>query len=329
MSDLVEGYEAALFDLDGVVYLGPEAVPGAAEGIDELRARGTQIGYVTNNAGRRPEVVVEHLNSLGVSASLADVVTSAQASAKMLADELPAGAKVLICGAQALADEVESVGLVPVWELDDEPAAVVQGYDPQMSWPRLDAAGHAIQRGALWFATNTDSTRPTNLGLVPGAGTQIDAIRHVVSVSPKVAGKPYPPLLEETMRRMDTQKCIFVGDRIDTDITGAVAVGIDSLMVFTGAHGVRDLLLADEASRPTAIGWDLRALLEPVREVEISDTSASCREQRAELVDDKVVLVTSPVGREAQLDALWAVLQLVWAGNAWDEAIPAQLDELH
>ncbi|MGO4958140.1 HAD-IIA family hydrolase [Luteococcus sp. Sow4_B9] len=325
---LVETYRAALFDLDGVVYLGPSAVPGAAEGIQELRHRGTQIGYVTNNAARRPATVVEHLTELGVPAELADVVTSAQAGARMLTEQLPAGSRILVVGTQALADEVAAVGMAPVWTLQDEPVAVIQGYDPQMTWPRLDDACRAIQGGAAWFATNTDSTRPTDTGLVPGAGAQIAAVQVAVTTQPLVAGKPCTPLLEETMRRLGTSEAIFVGDRLDTDVMGAVAVGMDSLFVFTGAHGKADLLAADESCRPTAIGHDLRALLAPARIAELGESEARCNGVRARVENGRVRLDDIPSEREGQLDALWAVLQLVWRDTTLDADVVNQLDLL-
>ncbi|MEL4506285.1 HAD-IIA family hydrolase [Luteococcus sp. H138] len=309
---LVDGYQAALFDLDGVVYLGPAPVEGAPEGIQALKQRGTRLGYVTNNAARKPEAVVEHLTELGVPAELPDVVTSAQAGAQMLAEQLEPGSAVLIVGTEALADEVAAVGLKPVWSSQEQPVAVIQGYDPQLTWPRLDDACLAVQRGAQWFATNTDSTRPTDKGLVPGAGAQIQAVQLTVKVQPQVAGKPYPPLLLETMRRMGTEQAIFVGDRLDTDVMGAVAVQMDSLFVFTGAHGKHDLLAAGEDARPTHIGHDLRALLEPARVVTRSGASCTVGEQIATLNDGVITLAQVPAEREPQLDALWAILQLAW-----------------
>ncbi|GAA1396206.1 HAD-IIA family hydrolase [Luteococcus peritonei] len=325
---LVEAYEAALFDLDGVVYLGPAPVEGAPEGIQELKRRGTQVGFVTNNAARRPQVVVDQLVGLGVPAELSDVVTSAQAGARMLAEQLPRGSKVLVVGTEALAAEVEQAGMVPVSTSEEEPVAVIQGYDPQMTWPRIDDACVALQRGATWFATNTDSTRPTDKGLVPGAGAQIAAVGYTVKVSPQVAGKPFPPLLQETMRRMGTEQAVFVGDRIDTDIMGAVAVGMDSLFVFTGAHGKHDLLQAGPEGRPTHIGYDLRALLQPARTVEVQAQVARCGDQEARLDQGAVQLAAIPSDREGQLDALWAVLNLVWANPGVTAEVVDQLSEL-
>lgn len=325
-SRLVDGYRAALFDLDGVVYLGPAAVPGASEGIQALKQGGTQVGYVTNNAARPPQVVVDHLTSLQVPAELPDVVTSAQAGARMLTEHLAPGSKVLVVGTEALAAEVSAVGMEPVASSDDEPAAMIQGYDPAMTWPRLDDACFAVQRGAQWFATNTDSTRPTDKGLVPGAGSQIAAVQATVKVTPLVAGKPCTPLLEETMRRMGTKEAIFVGDRLDTDVMGAVAVGMDSLFVFTGAHGKHDLVAAGEDRRPTTIGHDLRALLAPARVASVHDGSAECRGRIARVVDGAVKLDEVPDDREGQLDALWALTQLAWADPDLDCSEVDRLD---
>lgn len=310
---LVDAYDCALFDLDGVVYLGPRAVPGAGEGIKALRARGVRVGFVTNNAARTPATVAEHLTELGVSAEVTDVVTSSQAGARMVATQLPPGSRVLIVGTRALAAEVASVGLEPVWRSSDDPAAVLQGYDPEMTWPRLDDACFAIQAGARWFATNTDLNRPTDRGRVPGAGSQIAAVASSVDVAPEVAGKPCRPLLDETVRRLDAQNPIFVGDRIDTDIMGAHAVGMDSLFVFTGTHGKYDLATADAPGRPTHIGADLRALLQPPRVASVDHHVATCGLQRVELDGVRTRLLSAPDTLETQLDALWASLHLVWA----------------
>lgn len=325
---LADHYEAALFDLDGVVYLGPAAVEGAPEGIRALKQRGTKVGFVTNNAARKPQVVVDHLVGIGVPAELSDVVTSAQAGARMLAEHLERGSRVLIVGTEALADEVAAVGMEPVWSSADDPVAAIQGYDPQLTWPRLDDACLVIQGGARWFVTNTDSTRPTDKGLVPGAGAQIHAIGLTTSQEPLVAGKPATPLLIETMRRMGTEKAIFVGDRLDTDVMGAVAVGMDSLFVFTGAHGKRDLVAAGADARPTHLGFDLRALLEPARMARVEGKTCTVGEQRATLTDQTVELAVIPTDRVQQLDALWAVLQLVWTHPASSAEVVDKLDQL-
>lgn len=307
MSALVDRYDAALFDLDGVVYLGHVAVPGAVEGLAALRGRGLRVGFVTNNAARAPGVVVEHLQDLGVEAELGDIVVSSQAGARLLAEKVPPDSPVLIVGTEALAHEVRAVGLRP--NADEEtPVAVVQGYHPQLPWSLIDEAAYAIQAGALWVATNLDSTRPTDRGLVPGAGAQIAALRSAVPVDPVVAGKPFSPLLTETVRRLGAERPIFVGDRIDTDIDGAAAVGLDSLFVFTGAHGKREVIAA--VNRPTHMGLDLRALLDPPAEVSCTDGLATCGAAAATRTPDGFDIRVGD-GTRGQLDALRALLALV------------------
>ena len=325
---LIDTYDAALFDLDGVVYLGPEVIPGAAESISELRKQGVRVGFVTNNAARAPKAVAEHLTELGVEAAEGDVVASSQAVARLMASRLPAGAPVLVVGTRALADQITAVGLAVVNSSADAPMAVVQGYDPNMTWPRLDDACHAIQNGAEWYVSNTDATRPTNKGLVPGAGPMMDVVASAVDATPIIAGKPYPPLMEETVIRLGASHPLFVGDRIDTDIMGASGVGMDSLFVFTGAHGKQDLLDAPENGRPTHIGHDLYAMLAPARSVEVNNDRATCAGVTATVVDGVVELSGVPAERDEQLDALWAVLQLVWHQEAEGQSAADRLDKI-
>lgn len=312
MTRFIDAYDAALFDLDGVVYLGPEPVAGAPESLAELRELGIRVGFVTNNAGRSADVVVEHLNELGIECSRDDVVTSSQAIAQLMAAELPTGAKVLVCGAQALADEITAVGFTLAADHTENPVAVVQGYDPEIAWPRLDEACFAIQRGAKWYGSNTDINRPTHLGMVPGAGAQIQAVGTAVDAEITVAGKPYPPLLLETIKRMATARPVFVGDRLDTDIEGANNVKIDSFLVFTGAHGKRELAGAVPQQRPTAIGHDLRGLLRSRREASWQGEQVICRQASAEVVDGRLQLAGPLSDLSQQLDALWAIVQLTW-----------------
>lgn len=322
---LVDGYDVALFDLDGVVYLGNEAVPGAAEGIGELRETDVAVGFVTNNAARSPHDVARHLRELGVPASGSDVITSAQAAARVLADRLEPEALVLVVGSPALGREVAKVGLTPcrAGDCPGTPAAVVQGYYPKLVWSELNEAAFAIADGALWVATNTDSTRPTERGIAPGAGALVQAIQLAVDAEPVVAGKPDRPLMEESLRRTGARHAIFVGDRIDTDIEGAINVGIDSLFVFTGAHGKADLVKATH--RPTHLGWSLRALLEPARQVtedssgpgSESGNAVRCGEATASVRDGRVQ-VEGGNTVESQLDGLRAVLHLVGSDSDLD-----------
>lgn len=332
MSRLVDEFDAALFDLDGVIYLGPQVIDGVTETLATLRDTGTKLGYVTNNAARTPAAVAAHLVELDIPATASDVVNSTQATVRMLQADLPAGAKVLVVGTDALAEQLREGGFTPVHSLQEEPIAVVQGYHPAQEWGQLELGAIAIQNGALWYATNPDMTRPTERGILPGCGAQVAVVRACVDVEPKVAGKPFRPLLDETVLRLGADHPIFVGDRLDTDIMGANAVDMDSLFVFTGAHGKADLLSADPAGRPTHIGWDVSVLLQPARSLAVSEDGrlVCCGEQQVQVQvsDQTATIMGKPADIEAQLDALWATLHAVWHLGCSAEDAVAQLDLL-
>lgn len=320
-SALISAYAGALFDLDGVVYLGPEPVPGAVEGIAELKARDVMLGYVTNNAARTPQAVADHLCELGIEVDDDAVVTSSQAGARALRERFGAGARILAIGGDGVLTALRDEGMTAVRSADDEPVAVMQGWSPDLTWNQLNETAIAIQRGAFWLATNTDTTRPTDRGIVPGNGAAVQAVRTAVSVDPEVVGKPFRPLIDEALRRLGTQKLIFVGDRIDTDIAGAVEVGLDSLLVLSGAHGPEDLVTAPEKARPTQVGFDLRALLDPVRQVTGDDESAVCGDITIRVVDGRLESDETPKDDDQYLDALWATAWLAWRAADLDRQL--------
>ena len=257
-------HDVALLDLDGVVYVGAGAVAHAAESLDEALERyGMRSAFVTNNAARTPAAVAEHLVELGVRAEPGDVVTSAQAGARMLAERLPAGSRVLGIGGPGVPEALRERGLVPVESVDDGPLALMQGYGPDVGWRQLAEGSLAIGLGLPWVATNLDRTIPSPRGRVLGNGAMVAALRHAMRVEPLVAGKPEPPLMLESVVRSGALRPIVVGDRLDTDIEGATRSGIPSLLVLTGVTDWQDLLDAAPQYRPTYLGHDLRALLAP------------------------------------------------------------------
>ncbi|WP_395293838.1 HAD-IIA family hydrolase [Kitasatospora hibisci] len=260
---LTEAYDTALLDLDGVVYAGPDAIEHAVESLDAARVAGMRLAYVTNNASRPPRVVAEHLTGLGVPAEPGDVINSAQAAARVVAEKVPAGAKVLVVGGAGLEEALAERGLVPVRTLAEEPLAVVQGFDPSVGWQHLAEASFAIQRGLPWVASNLDLTVPQARGIAPGNGTLVAAVRAATGVEPEVAGKPLPPMHRETVLRTGARRPLVVGDRLDTDIEGAFNGGVDSLLVFTGVTTPVQLLTARAEHRPTYLSADLRGLLVP------------------------------------------------------------------
>ena len=276
-------YDVALLDLDGVVYVGRTAVPGAAGYLAEARSAGMRLGFVTNNAARPPEIVAEHLRELGIDADAEEVVTSAQAAAHYLAARLPAAARVLVVGTTGLVEALRERGLDPVERDDETVAAVVQGYSPELTWRQLAEGMLAISRGALWVATNLDRTVPSPRGQLPGNGAMVAALRHASGVEPISTGKPDPTMHRECVERTGARDPLVVGDRLDTDIEGAVAAGCDSLLVLTGVTSATTLLTAPAGARPTYLAADLEGLLVPHPAPVVADSSARCGAWHAEV----------------------------------------------
>jgi glycerol-1-phosphatase len=260
---LTAEYDVALLDLDGVVYSGPQAIDGAPAALARAREAGLRLAFVTNNASRSPSAIAEHLSRLGVAARSADVVTSAQAAATLVADRFPAGSAVLVAGSNGLRIALRERGMRPVSVAADRPVAVVQGFAPGINYELLAEAGVAVRDGAFYVATNSDSTLPTPRGPQPGNGSLLSVIITATGVQPVVAGKPQTPLHAEAVARTGAQRPLVVGDRLDTDIEGAVRGGADSLLVLTGVSTAKDAVLAPAGQRPTYVAADLGGLVEP------------------------------------------------------------------
>jgi len=272
---LSEHYDAALLDLDGVVYLGGIPIPGAADALAGATKRGMKLAYVTNNASRSPNAIAAQLTGMGVAATAADIVTSAQAAAHVLADRLPAGAPVLVVGGTGLRLAVRDRGLRPVTTAADRPLAVVQGYSPGINYGLLAEAAIALNAGALFVASNADATLPTPRGPQPGNGSLVQVLVHATGQEPIVAGKPELPLHAESVQRVGAKRPIVVGDRLDTDIEGAVRGGSDSLLVLTGVSRPADVLLAAPQRRPSYLAADLSGLNSSHPEVTSSGTGSN------------------------------------------------------
>lgn len=302
-------YDLAMLDLDGVVYVGAAAVPGAADHLTRARRGGMRLAFVTNNASRPPARVAAHLRDLGIEATPEDVVTSAQAAAHLLAQSLPPGAKVFLLGSAGLETALVAEGLEPVRELEDDPVAVVSGYDPDLPWRRLMLGAVLIRDGLPWVASNTDMTVPMGYGLGPGHGVQVRMLSEFSGVQPAVAGKPKRPLLDETIRRVGGARPLMVGDRLDTDIEGANEVGIDSLLVMTGVTEEGDLVRAPKSLRPTYVAADLGGLSAPHRAPSREDDRFSLAGWTSYVRDGEVV--TEGAG-DAD-DRLRVVVAAAWA----------------
>jgi glycerol-1-phosphatase len=263
----LDGVDLILADLDGVIYTGRHAIPYAIEAINAA-AETIRIGYLTNNASRTPAAVAEHLSSLGLHVVADDVVTSPQAAIKLLAGLVPAGSTILVVGGAGLIDVVVAAGFTATDSADEKPAAVIQGFSPDVGWKQLAEAAYALARdaqgdGIPWVATNTDWTIPQERGIAPGNGTLVSAVHTAVGILPVVAGKPERPIFDEAIARFSPSHPVVVGDRLDTDILGANRAGIPSIMVLTGIDKAKQVIAAVPDERPHYLLEDLRGLTEP------------------------------------------------------------------
>lgn len=279
----LDGVDAVLSDLDGVVYAGHGALPFAVESLNRAGDEGRRLGYITNNASRTDVAVAEHLRHLGLKRTAPDdIVTSPQAAMRLLKDRVASGATIMVVGGEGLVVEVEKAGYRVTRSAEDAPAAVVQGFAPEVGWSDLAEAAYALkvpeeEGGIPWIATNTDWTIPQARGIAPGNGTLVSAVHTAIGRLATVAGKPETPIFEEAVARFGSRRPLFLGDRLDTDIAGAQAAGIPSALVLTGIDRPKHVLAAPPSSRPTYILGDLRELFEPYPRVRVSGDTVTVR----------------------------------------------------
>jgi HAD superfamily hydrolase (TIGR01450 family) len=309
VKSLAQQYDCLLVDLDGTVFRGRQPTEGAVEALDRADSRKL---FVTNNASRSADEVAAHLRELGFTASAADVVTSAQSAAHLLAGQLPSQSPVLIVGTDALANEITAVGLRPVRRFDDDPVAVVQGLSMTIGWPDLAEAALAIRAGALWVAANVDPTLPTERGLLPGNGSLVAALRAATGAQPQVAGKPGRQLMQDAVDRGDFDAPLVIGDRLDTDIEGANNAGLPSLMVLSGVNTARDAVYAEPVRRPTYIGLDLRSLHQDGTRLKVGQQSG----WRVDLSADTITVSANGGDDGDGLSIVRAVADAVWSAHS-------------
>ncbi|WP_434991814.1 HAD-IIA family hydrolase [Arthrobacter sp. Ld5] len=308
---LIDAHDGVLADLDGVVYAGPHAIPGATAALDRLAEEGKSLAYVTNNASRSSEQVAAHLRELGAPARAEQVFGSALAGAELLAGLVPPGSPVLVVGSEPLAECVRQQGLVVVGSAEDEPDAVIQGFSPALGWKDLAEAAYAVAAGAVWVATNTDLSIPQARGLAPGNGTLVAAVAAATGRSPVVAGKPEAALFRTAAHHSGAERALVVGDRLDTDILGGNRAGMATALVLTGVDSVRTALAARTDERPDYLLESLAALYEAYPAITRADGAATCGGSTAR-VSDATVTIT---GREDDVDSWRAACAAWWAAH--------------
>jgi glycerol 3-phosphatase-2 len=323
-------YDVALLDLDGVVYVGPDAVPGVPSALAAARTGGMALGFVTNNAARTPEEVAEHLTELGVPADATDVITSSQAAATVVAELVGAGARVLPVGGPGVAAALRAAGLTVVERAEDQPVAVVQGYGREVGWSQLAEAVVAVRAGARHVATNTDATIPSPRGPLPGNGAMVGVVSAITGQRPLVTGKPDPAMHAECVRRTGARRPLVVGDRLDTDIEGARRAGAASLLVLSGVTDPGTLLSASPDHRPDLVAPDASGLLVAHPAVHPESGGARCGTWVARFGEgDDVLLLQSADGTDDDgdgdgLDGLRALCVAHWSRHPEDGA-PARV----
>jgi HAD superfamily hydrolase (TIGR01457 family) len=255
---LADAYDCILFDLDGVLYRGDRPVAQAATVVAELRAKGRRIAFMSNNSSRTPDEVATKMVAMGIQASSSEVVTSALATADLLASRSASSAFVV--GEEGIRRALADAGIEV---LDGEPsraAYVVVGWDRSADYAKLRTACLLVERGAGLVATNPDPSYPAPDGLWPGAGALLAVITTTTGAEPEIVGKPHAPLFRSAQTRAGGGTALVVGDRLDTDVAGAAALGWDSLLVLTGVSTREDVERTDV--RPTHVAPDVSVLVD-------------------------------------------------------------------
>lgn len=328
---LVETADVLLIDLDGVCYAGTRDIPHAAAGLAAARESGVKFQFLTNNASRTPEQVAEKLKGHGIAADPTEVMTAAMDAVEILTQKIEPESKVLVIGTQALIDTVAKAGFEVVSKASEQPVAVIQGYGPEVGWRQLSEAAYAISAGALFMATNLDATLPTEDGFALGNGSLVAAVEHATGQKPFAGGKPFAGIYRKAAAHAGATKPLAVGDRLDTDIAGAVAADMLSLHVLTGVSDAKAVALAYPDRRPSYLGLDLTDLMRvhpgPVHQPTGAWTSG---ESAAFMVaeDGRVMRDEEPVdnGQVLSLEDYRALVAAVW--DARDRGVFVHLPDL-
>ena len=258
MSFSLAGIRHLLIDLDGVLYRGRTALPGAEQFIRFLQQQNTAYRLVSNNATMTPQQYVEKLAGMGIDVPADNIVTSALATRFYLEEQEQSGKKAFVIGEKGLLDAVSQAGLEIV---SDRPADwVIIGLDRHATYHDFEIATLALESGARLLASNADASFPTEQGLVPGAGALLAVLTTATGMKPIVVGKPEPLMLELAMRQMRGSRAdtAMLGDRLDTDIEAANRLGIPSILILTGVSKRSEL--HDSPWRPDLVVNDLSDL---------------------------------------------------------------------
>lgn len=263
---------ALIIDMDGVLWHGDKPVPGLVDFFQILRDKNLKFILATNNASLTPQQYVNKLDRMGVTVELKDIMTSAMATALYLAEQMdPKQTRIFLVGEDGAEQALLEKGftLTGIYELNSETSkgadVVVCGKDHAINWDKLATATLNIRAGAKFIGTNGDTTLPTERGLTHGNGAILAALEAATDVKPVIVGKPEPIMYQQAMAKLgaDLNETIAIGDKLETDILGAIRTGIRSLMVMTGVSTEDDLKTSDY--QPTWVMTDLQAVTEALK----------------------------------------------------------------
>jgi HAD superfamily hydrolase (TIGR01450 family) len=257
---LADRFDGLLIDLDGVVWIGREPVPGSVEALRELQGAGKRIVFVTNNPGRLPEAYAERLRGLGVEVGDEQIVTAGTAVARLAGEAAGEGGSVFVIGRSALKEMVAATGarLLEGEEAEAADVVVVSGH-PGFDYEELKTAKFALDRGAQLFATSHDPTMPFPGGELPGTGAVLTAIEVASGKEATIAGKPERHLFEIAKEAVGEGRLAMVGDRVSSDIEGGRRAGLETILVLSGTTSRAEAEAADPA--PDHLLEDLAGLL--------------------------------------------------------------------
>ncbi|HLE29022.1 MAG TPA: HAD-IIA family hydrolase [Anaerolineales bacterium] len=263
---LLGGIRNFIIDMDGVLWEGDRPMPGLVEFFQALRSQGRRFVLATNNASKTPEQYLEKLARIGVAVARDEILTSAQAAALYLQQQSSNGARVYAIGEDGLRQALVEAGfhLCDLYEVDAQ--YVVCGMDRGLSWDKLATATLNIRAGARFIGTNPDTTLPSEHGITHGNGAILAALQTATGVAPTIIGKPEPIMYQQAMLRLqaDPAATAAIGDRLETDILGAVRAGIRSIFVLSGIS-TRDQLTSLDY-RPTWVMQDIQEITQALRE---------------------------------------------------------------
>ncbi len=325
MAVFVDQFDALLYDLDGVVFVGRRPIVPSVSAINELQSRAIPRAFITNNASRPPSAVVDHLAAVGVDAVPGEVLTSAQVTVRLLKDLIEPRSVVLVVGGEGIVEALLEAGFVPTRVAAEAPVAVVQGFDPAVDWNQLAQAATAIRNGALWLATNLDLTIPLEDGPAPGNGALVAAVAQAAGTQPSQSvGKPEPIMVTQAAEQLGASRPLVVGDRPDTDIAAARAATVASVLVATGVADADMAFELEPEERPDWVLRDVSGLLGDAFVVDSAEGVSASQDWVIGSRDDEIHVQSR--GRDAAMGVNVA-LDAIWRNR--DQALPELIGSRH